>query len=74
MVGQAKLHKAEFMLANDIKTPEAVRHVTCKEEEARQSGKHAPVKATGWVCSARKGRAVHRNCGSILAGQEAEAG
>ena len=69
-VGQAKLHEAEFMLANDITPPEAVRHVTCKEKKSRQSGKQIPVEATGWVCSARKGSAVHRNCGGVPACQK----
>ena len=72
-VGEAKLHEAEFMLANDIKPPVTIEHVTCKEKKekkARQVFKPIPVEATGWVCSTRKGSAVHRNCGGIPACQK----
>ena len=69
-VGEAKLHEAEFMLANNVEPPEAVGHVTCKEKKARQTDRQIPVEATGWICSARKGSVVHRNRGCKPAYQE----
>ena len=68
-VGQSKLHEAEFMLANDIKPPEQVEHITCKKKK-RPESKPKPVEADGWICSARKGSAVHRNCGGKPACQK----
>ena len=72
-VGEAKLHETEFMLANDIKPPVGVEHVTCKvnkEKKASHVVKPIPVETTGWICSARKGSAVHRNCGGMPACQK----
>ena len=35
-VGQARLHETDFLLANDVKPPESVGHVTCREKKTRQ--------------------------------------
>ena len=68
-VGEAKLHEAEFMIANNVKPPEAVEHVMQKMK-ARQTNRQMPVEATGWPCLAREGSAVPRNCGCKPACQE----